>query len=75
MQCNGFARKMISGDLKKNIFFNPKGGDPLVQKKRFLLCRGVIFQKKKVFGSLSNMSKNGLRILVSQNFDITNLSY
>ena len=45
----------------------------MVQKKRFLLCRGVIFQKKKfcVFGSLSNMSKNGLRMVVHPNFDIT----
>ena len=23
---NGFAKKMILGDLKKNIFSNPKGG-------------------------------------------------
>ena len=45
-------------------------------QKRFLQCRGVIFQKKKfcVFRSLSNMSKNGLRMVVSQNFDITHLS-
>ena len=26
MQCNGFDRKMILDDLKKNIFLNPKGG-------------------------------------------------
>ena len=45
-------------------------------QKRFLQCRGVIFQKKKfcVFGSLSNMSKNGLRMVVHLNFDITHLS-
>ena len=60
----------------KKIFFKIQRGGPLVQKKRFLLCRGVIFQKKKfcVFGSLSNMSKNGLRMVVSQNFDMTHLS-
>ena len=48
--------------IQKKIFFQIQRGGPLVQKKRFLLCRGVIFQKKKfcVFGSLSNMSKNAL---------------
>ena len=75
MQCNGFDRKMIWGNLKKNIFLNPKGG-AFGSEKTVFAVQGGNFSKKKfcVFGSLSNMSKNGLRILVSQNFDITNLS-
>ena len=58
------------------FFFNIQRPPPLDFQKRFLQCRGVIFQKKKfcVFGSLSNMSKNGLRMVVSQNFDMTHLS-
>ena len=77
MQCNGFDRKMIWGDLKKNIFSNPKGGAFGSEKTVFAVQGGNFSKKKKfcVFGSLSNMSKNGLRILLSRNFDITNLSY
>ena len=76
MQCNGFDRKMIYGNLKKNNFLNPKGG-AFGSEKTVFAVQGGNFSKKKfcVFGSLSNMSKNGLRILVSQNFDITHLSY
>ena len=57
-------------------FFPNQRVPPLDFQKRFLQCRGVIFQKKKfcVFGSLSNMSKNGLRMVVCLNFDITHLS-
>ena len=32
MQSNGFDRKMIWGDFKKNIFSNPKGGPLCFQK-------------------------------------------
>ena len=46
----------------RKFFFNIQRPPPLDFQKRFLQCRGVIFQKKKfcVFGSLSNMSKNAL---------------
>ena len=36
---NGFAKKMILGDLKKNIFLNPKGG-PLGFAKTVFAVRG-----------------------------------
>ena len=44
MQSNGFDRKMISGDLKKNIFSNPKGG-PLCFQKRKSAMVGFFFEK------------------------------
>ena len=61
MQCNGFDRKMIYGNLKKNIFLNPKGG-AFGSEKTVFAVQGGNFSKKKfcVFGSLSNMSKNAL---------------
>ena len=40
MQCNGFDRKMILGDLKKNMFLNP-------EKMVFAVQGGVIFQQQK----------------------------
>ena len=72
MPQHGFDKNLI----RRIFFFNIQRGDPLDFQKRFLQCRGVIFQKKKfcVFGSLSNMSKNGLRMVVCLNFDITHLS-
>ena len=72
MPSHGFDKNLIW----RIFFFNIQRGDPLDFQKRFLQCRGVIFQKKKfcVFGSLSNMSKNGLRMVVCLNFDITHLS-
>ena len=72
MTQHGFDKNLI----RRIFFFNIQRGDPLDFQKRFLQCRGVIFQKKKfcVFGSLSNMSKNGLRMVVRLNFDITHLS-
>ena len=45
MQCNGFDRKMILRDMKKNIFSNPKGG-PLFFKKRKSALVGFFFEKK-----------------------------
>ena len=58
MPQHGFDKNLI----RRIFFFNIQRGDPLDFQKRFLQCRGVIFQKKKfcVFGSLSNMSKNAL---------------
>ena len=72
MPQHGFDKNLI----RRIFFFNIQRGDPLDFQKRFLQCRGVIFQKKKfcVFGSLSNMSKNGLRMVVCLNFDITHSS-
>ena len=72
MPQHGFDKNLI----RRIFFFNIQRGDPLDFQKRFLQCRGVIFQKKKfcVFGSLSNMSKNGLRMVVCLYFDITHLS-
>ena len=75
MQNIGFDRKLIWGDLKKNIFFNPKGG-PFGSEKTVFAAQGGNFSKKKfcVSGSLPNMSKNGLRMVVRPNFDMTHLS-
>ena len=42
MLSNDFDRKMIYGDFRKNMF-----------KKRFLLSKGVILQKKSVFLEVS----------------------
>ena len=63
----GIVRPNAIRWLWKNLiwrifFFNIQRPPPLDFQKRFLQCRGVIFQKKKfcVFGSLSNMSKNAL---------------
>ena len=47
MQYFGFGGKMIWSNLKK-YFFNPKGGPFWFRKKRFLLCKGVIFQTKNL---------------------------
>ena len=44
MQSNGFDRKMISGDLKKNIFSNPKGGPLCFQKRKSALV-GFFLEK------------------------------
>ena len=75
MQHFGFDKKRILGDLNKNIFLNPKGG-PFGSEKTVFAVQGVILPKKIfcVFGSLSNMSKSGLRILVCLNFHMTHLS-
>ena len=72
MPQHGFDKNLI----RRIFFFNIQRGDPLDFQKWFLQCRGVIFQQKKicVFGSLSNMSNNGLRMVVCLNFDITHLS-
>ena len=74
MQNIGFDRKLIWGDLKKKNS-NPKGG-PFGSENTVFATQGGNFSKKKfcVFGSLSNMSKNGLRMVVHLNFDITHLS-
>ena len=76
MQHFGFDKKRILGDLNKNIFLNPKGG-PFGSEKTVFAVQGVILPKKIfcVFGSLSNMSKSGLRILVCLNFHMTHLSH
>ena len=47
MQCNGFNRNMILGDLKKNIFFNPKGG-AFGSEKTVFAVQGGNFSKKKI---------------------------
>ena len=59
----------------KTVFENPKGG-PFGSEKTVFAAQGGNFSKKKfcIFRSLSNMFKNGLRMVVSQNFDITHLS-
>ena len=44
MQSNGFDRKMIWGDFKKNIFSNPKGGPLCFQKRKSALV-GVFLEK------------------------------
>ena len=46
MQCNGFDRKMILDDLKKNIFLNPKGG-AFGSEKTVFAVQGGNFSKKK----------------------------
>ena len=76
MQHFGFDKKRILGDLNKNIFLNPKGG-PFGSEETVFAVQGVILPKKIfcVFGSLSNMSKSGLRILVCLNFHMTHLSH
>ena len=59
MQSNGFDRKMISGDFKKNIFSNPKGG-PLCFQKRKSAMVGFFFEKNP----MTNKIKKFLYILV-----------
>ena len=58
MQSNGFDRKMISGDLKKNIFSNPKGGPLCFQKRKSALV-GVFLEKNP----MTNKIKKFLYIL------------
>ena len=47
MQNIGFDRKLIRGDLKKNIFFYPKGG-PFGSEKTVFAAQGGNFSKKKI---------------------------
>ena len=58
MQSNGFDRKMISGDLKKNIFSNPKGGPLCFQKRKSALV-GFFLEKNP----MTNKIKKFLYIL------------
>ena len=58
MQSNGFNRKMISGDLKKNIFSNPKGGPLCFQKRKSALV-GFFLEKNP----MTNKIKKFLYIL------------
>ena len=44
MPQHGFDKNLI----RRIFFFNIQRGDPLDFQKRFLQCRGVIFQKKKI---------------------------
>ena len=44
MPQHGFDKNLI----RKIFFLNIQRGDPLDFKKRFLQCRGVIFQQKKI---------------------------
>ena len=44
MQFNDFDRKMILGNLRKNIFLNPKGGPFCFQKWKLAIV--VFFGKK-----------------------------
>ena len=58
MQSNGFDRKMISGDLKKNIFSNPKGGPLCFQKQKSALV-GFFLEKNP----MTNKIKKFLYVL------------
>ena len=61
----------------EEIFFSTsKGGTLWIFKNGFCNAGGLFFKQKKfcVSRSLSNMSKNGLRMVVRLNFGITHLS-
>ena len=58
MQSNGFDRKMISGDLKKKKFSNPKGGPLCFQKRKSAMV--VFFLEKN---PMTNKIKKFLYVL------------
>ena len=71
MQSNGFDRKMILGNLKKNIFSNPKAGTLCSQKRKSTMTNKI----KKFLYILEHQIPDGYDEIPTFSFNHRNIQF